>query len=106
MPLTVELHEAIAAALAILAGLGGFFAKHKGWLTIGRPIERRNCPDAVRKVCDNHGALVVDLSNITNDVTELRTAQASNNNVLHDIASKVDRLVGYHLGKDGTDLGR
>ena len=105
---TFHLPELIAAAVFILSGggLGTFLAKSKGWITFGKPAERRNCPDAVRKVCSDHTAMVVDMSNMTLDVSDLKTDQKKNNDLLHDISSNVDRLVGYHLGQNGIDLGQ
>ena len=103
--LTFEIKELIAAAVFILSGggIGTVLAKNKGWITFGKAIERRKCP-SVRRACDEHTALIVDISNITSEVTELKKSQRKNNDLLRDIAGQVNRLVGFHQGKNGINL--
>lgn len=106
--LTFNLKELIAAAVFILTGggLGTVVAKSKGWVTFGKPVERRSCKSAAGHICDEHSVTIVEMSNINRDVQDLRSSLQSNNILLRDISSKVDRLVGYHLGQSGIDLGR
>jgi len=105
---TFNLKELVAAAVFILTGggLGTMVAKTKGWVTFGKPVERRNCKSAAGKVCDEHNFTIIEMGNVTKDVADLRMSLQNNNVLLRDISSKVDRLVGYHLGQSGVDLGR
>lgn len=104
--LTFHLPELIAAAVFILTGggLGTIVAKQKGWITFGQPTERRDCRKDVRAICGEHNLMILNISNITADVIELKKAQHENNELLHEIGSKVDRIVGYTRGKNGINL--
>jgi hypothetical protein len=38
------------------AALAAFFARSKGWISfqVGKPAERRSCPEVMRVVCADH----------------------------------------------------
>jgi hypothetical protein len=97
---TFHIQELIAAIIFVITGGGltTILAKNKGWITFGKPVERRGCHRAVKQVCDEHREL-------NGDVVELKQGQADLKKILKGLDSKVDRLVGYHLGKNGVDLG-
>ena len=98
--LTFHMNELIAAFIFLITGGGltTIIAKHKGWITFGKPVERRNCPADVKKVCGEHVSLI-------QDVEKLQKGQGEIGRILNIVDSKVDKLVGYHLGKNGVDLG-
>lgn len=105
--ITLNLADVVAAVSFLLGGggVGAVVAKKRGWVTFGKPTERRACPANVRKICGEHNAMIIDMNHITSDVLELKRSQQSNTKILHKIASQVDRIVGYHQGQNGVDLG-
>lgn len=98
--ISFHVQDFIAALIFLLTGGGltTIVAKQKGWITFGKPVERRHCPQAVRKVCAEHVGLVEDMN-------ELKTGQGEVKKILNGLESKVDKLIGYHQGKNGVDLG-
>lgn len=98
--ITFRIQELIAAIVFVVTGGGltTILAKQRGWITFGKPVERRKCPAAVQQVCKEHVGM-------SDDVSELKSGQAEVKEILHDLDSKVDKLIGYHLGKNGVNLG-
>jgi len=106
--ITFHLSELIAALSFILGGggIGALVAKQKGWITFGKPVERRNCPGEVSKICQEHNQMIVNVSNMQSDLAALNLAFNKNTKVMSDMHSSIDKLVGYFIAKNGVDLGR
>ena len=94
--ISFHLEELIAAIVFLITGggLGTIIAKQKGWITFGKPVERRDCRKAL---CDQHDLVNEKISNMESDVKEVK-------GILKTVNGKVDRLIGYHQGKNGIDL--
>jgi len=97
--------ELVAAIVFILGIIGTLLAKYKGLITFGKPIERRACPGEVMRVCGEHNALIVDMANISADVSELKQGQVDSYKLLRELNGKVERLIGYQAGAHGADIG-
>lgn len=73
------------------AMIAAYIAKTKGYLTIGRPTDRRRCPDkvigAVEGFCDRHEKL-------ESTVDEIKTT-------VDEIAKSVSNIAGFLQGKNG-----
>ena len=95
---TFHLNELIVAIIFVVSAAITLIAKHKGLITFGKPLERRGCHKDVKKVCQEHVSL-------SKDVEELKKGQLVVKDLLSDVDTKVDKLIGYHLGKNGVNLG-
>jgi len=104
--ITFHIAELIAAITFVLGGggLSTILAKKKGWVTFGTPTERRSCPTDVKKICGEHNAMILDISNIVADVSKLHEGQELVYELLRQTDRKVERLIGYHQGSNGVDL--
>jgi hypothetical protein len=96
--------ELIAAIVFVFGVVGTILAKYKGLITFGKPVERRSCPADVMRVCGEHNALVVDMSNISADVSELKQGQVDSYKLLRELNGKVERLIGYQAGSRGANV--
>jgi hypothetical protein len=98
--------ELIAAIVFVFGVIGTILAKYKGLITFGKPIERRACPSEVMKVCGEHNGLVLNMANISTDVSELKQGQTDAYKLLRELNGKVERLIGYQAGFMGADIGK
>ena len=108
--MTFHLNELIAAVSFLLGGggLGTVIAKKKGWITFGKPVERRTCPalaESLVKECPDHPSIVLGMTNITSEISSLKAGQVDVFNLLRATDRKVERLVGFHQGNNGVNLG-
>ena len=81
----------------ILIGSAGMFLKKQGLITFGRPVERRDCATRTPSVCSEHNKLATD-------ITDLKISVRDQGEVLQDVKSSVDRMLGYLEGRNGTRL--
>jgi hypothetical protein len=104
MPKEVTFHitELIAAISFVLTflGLTGVLAKKKGWITFGKPVERRSCPENVQKICQEHNQMIMDLGNVTRDIGALTVELKSATGALNAVKVQIERHMGYHAGAD------
>ena len=108
MPKDISIHapELIAAIVFVFGIVGTILAKYKGLITFGKPVERRSCPSEVMKVCGEHNALILNMANISTDVSELKQGQIDSYKLLRELNGKVERLIGYQDGFRGADIGQ
>lgn len=114
-PITFHTDELIAALVFVLGGGGAttLLAKYKGWITFGKPTERRHCPAKIQQICAEHNRFVVDLANmqskfdgLNSKMQELNGQMAEMFTLLRNLNGQVERLIGFHQGAGGVNLGK
>ncbi len=81
----------------ILIGSIGVILKKQGLITLGKPVERRECATRMSSVCSEHGKL-------SSDIAELKTSVHDQCEVMQEVKGSVDRMLGYLEGRNGAKL--
>jgi hypothetical protein len=91
------------------AELGGFFgavvatvfAKSKGYITFGKPVERRHCPDIVKHMCSDHKSVIQSIRD--HEVGSARREEKIDalTERVGEMGEALHKIAGYLQGKNG-----
>ena len=98
---TFHYPELIAAVVFVLGVIGTLVAKHKGVITFGKPLERRECS---KLVCKEHTQIILETSRMGEDIADTRSEMMKVCSNMKEIHSKLDNLLFYHAINNGKDL--
>jgi hypothetical protein len=102
--LVFHLPELLAAIVFVLGVVGTVVAKYKGLISFGKPIERRDCAKVSQMVCEEHTNMIMDVTRISEDVSETKSEMMGIRTEMKSMNEKLDNLIMHHAIKNGKDL--
>jgi hypothetical protein len=91
----IELAGALGAAAA------AYVAKSKGYLTIGRPKERRHCPDIVKGLCGDHKSVIASIREHEQGSARREQKIDTLTEKVNEINDSLSKIEGFLQGRNG-----